>query len=77
LHTLQTSNRLSGKLSAAKEAPQRQQTRECDMSDQPKICMLTTDCHRVAGELQEKRTEKAGLIAGVTTSDQPSAKRYS
>jgi hypothetical protein len=33
LHALQTSNRLSGKLSAANDAPQRQQTREWDMGD--------------------------------------------
>jgi hypothetical protein len=30
---LQTSNRLNGKLSAANDAPQRQQTREWDMGD--------------------------------------------
>jgi hypothetical protein len=33
LHALQTSSRRSGKLSSARDAPQRQQTRECGIEN--------------------------------------------
>jgi hypothetical protein len=42
---LQTSSRLSGKLSAAKDAPQRQQTKEWAMGNPPNVCAPSSHLH--------------------------------
>jgi hypothetical protein len=51
LHALQTSSRRNGKLKAASDAPQRQQTRLCDMTPATQYCRNPCDLTlRISGE---------------------------
>jgi hypothetical protein len=61
---LQTSSRRNGKLSAAKDAPQRQQTREWGTGDQLSICALPSNL-RVPNSA-DKRYQPHSLLIVMT-----------
>jgi hypothetical protein len=61
---LQTSSRRNGKLSAAKDSPQRQQTREWGMGDRLSICALPSDLH--VPEYPAKRYQRHSVLIVMT-----------